>query len=198
MRGGRTVTATYLIFTAPVNMLKGGDIEFRPALPRDKREALDGVIMPDGLKLFMRFNRRFYPDIVAFKDGEIPTVSERIYYNVALDKPSRQHILGMFAYGALATPWTRLSDRQIRDRALAELDMLYDGAASRGFEAYRVQNWSKSPWHKGAYSTFINARPSDLGKPIEGRIFFAGEAYNRRWNGNWGYMHTAALSLIHI
>ena len=198
LRGRRIVTADQVIVTVPLNVLKDSDIDFRPVLPADKRAALRNTIMPDGLKLFLRFGGRFYPDVIFFEDGQIPDLSERIYYNAALDKPSQQNILGLFVYGALAHPWVTLSDRQIRDKALAELDDLYGKAASRSFQAFKVQNWSKSPYHRGAYSYFEDTDPADLGAPIEGRIHFAGEAYNRRRNGDWGFMHTAARTAVDV
>ncbi|MEM8876670.1 MAG: NAD(P)/FAD-dependent oxidoreductase [Pseudomonadota bacterium] len=191
---GRTVLARHVIVTVPLNVLKDGDIRFDPPLPRRKQRALEGAIMPDGFKLFMRFNERFYPDMVLYDYQYETAESEIMFYNASIDKPTNQNILGLFAHGALAAPYASLSEDRLLAAALDELDELYDGAASRSFEAHVLQNWSKSRYHRGTYSYFHGSRPSTLGEPIDGRVHFAGEAYNQRLDGEWGYMHVAARS----
>ena len=155
---------------------------------------LDQVIMPDGFKLFMRMRERFYPDMVLFDHGYETPEAEIMFYNVSLDKPTNQNILGWFAHGAVATPYARLSERDLVQAALDQLDQLYDGAASRAYQGHVLQNWSKSPFHGGTYSYFGSGSPRTLGAAIDGRVHFAGEAYNQSWDGEWGYMHVAARS----
>lgn len=194
LAGGETVQARHVIVTIPLNVLKDGDIRFTPDLPRSKKRALKGAVMPDGLKLFMRFEDRFYPDMVLFEHEYETPEAELMFYNAALDKPTRQNILGLFAHGALATPFVKLSERQLVRKALRQLDELYGGAASPSYRGHVLQNWSKSPFHRGTYSYFSRSQPSTLGASIDGRVHFAGEAYNRHWDGEWGYMHVAARS----
>lgn len=191
---GEVVEARHVIVTVPLNVLKDGDIRFIPDLPKDKRRALDGAVMPDGFKLFFRFSERFYPDLVLFDHGYDTPEAEIIFYNVALDKPSSQNVVGFFGHGAVATPYVTMSEEEHVRAALDLLDELYNGAASPAYQAHVLQNWTKSPFHRGTYSFFHSARPATLGAPINGRVHFAGEAYNRRSDGEWGYMHLAARS----
>lgn len=192
--GGKSIRARHVIVTVPLNVLKDGDIAFSPDLPRSKKRALAGAIMPDGFKLFMRFRDRFYPDMVLFDHGYKTPEAEIMYYNVSLDKPTSQNILGLFAHGVVATPFVTMNDDDLVKEALRLLDDIYDGAASRGFQGYTLQNWSKSPFHRGTYSFYKRSRPSKVGASIDGKVFFAGEAYNQRWDGEWGYMHVASRS----
>lgn len=194
MADGRTLSARHVIVTVPLNVLKDGDIRFEPKLPGSKRRALSGVVMPDGFKLFMRFDERFYPDIVLFDHGHETPEAEIMFYNVSLDKPTRQNILGLFAHGVVAKPYVTMEDDELVRAALDQLDRLYDGAASRAFQGHVLQNWSKSPFHRGTYSYFYGSEPAELGASIDGRVHFAGEAYNTRADGEWGYMHVAARS----
>ncbi len=194
LANGETIRARHVIVTVPLNVLKDGDIHFEPELPRSKQRAFSGVVMPDGFKLFMRFDERFYPDMVLFDHGYQTPEAEIMFYNVSLDKPTGQNILGLFAHGVVATPYATLKDNELVRAALDQLDQLYDGAASRAFEGHVLQNWSKSPFHRGTYSYFHGSRPATLGASIDGRVHFAGEAYNRRSDGEWGYMHVAARS----
>ena len=191
---GEIIEARHVIVTVPLNVLKDGDIEFRPDLPASKRRALDGVVMPDGFKLFIRFSERFYPDLVFFDHGFQTPEAEILFYNCALDKPTDQNILGLFAHGVVATPYVQLDEKELVRKAIALLDRYYDNAASKAYQAHLLMNWSKSPFHRGTYSYFFDASPATLGAPIDGRIHFAGEAYNQRSDGEWGYMHVAARS----
>ncbi|MEM9726597.1 MAG: NAD(P)/FAD-dependent oxidoreductase [Pseudomonadota bacterium] len=191
---GREISARHVIFTAPLNVLKDGDITFTPALPQEKRQALTGATMPDGFKLFLKFSRRFYPDLVLFDDGYETPEAELLFYNAALDKPTEQHILGFFGHGVVATPYTQLSEPACVQAALTLLDRLYDGAASPAYGGHVLQNWSNSPFHRGTYSFFHGASPATLGAPVDGKLHFAGEAYNQRWDGAWGAVHVAARS----
>lgn len=121
-----------------------------------------------------------------------------MFYNVSLDKPTKQNVLGLFGHGALATPYVELDERQLVQAALHQLDLMYNGAASRSYQKHLLQNWSKSPFHYGTYSYFSLGAPSTLGAPIDGRIHFAGEAYYQRWDGEWGYMHVAARTAYDV
>ena len=88
-------TASQVIFTAPLKILKDGDISFTPQLPHNKRQALQQVDMPGGLKCFMKFEQKFYPDALML---DLPTRGEgdeALFYNEALDKDSQQHIPGV-------------------------------------------------------------------------------------------------------
>lgn len=194
LANGAVMRARHVIVTVPLNVLKGGDIQFEPELPQSKRKALAGAIMPDGFKLFMRFKDRFYPDMVLFDHGYQTPEAEIMFYNASLDKPTRQNILGMFAHGAVATPFAKLEDSRLVRAALKKLDGLYGGAASRNYQGHVLYNWSKNPFQRGTYSYFHGSRPATLGASVDGRVHFAGEAYNRRSDGEWGYMHVAARS----
>lgn len=195
---GDVVEARHVIVTVPLNVLKDGDIRFTPDLPAKKRRALDGAVMPDGFKLFLRFTERFYPDLVLFDHGYETPEAEIIFYDVALDKPTNQNILGMFGHGVVATPYTEMTEAEHVRAALDLLDELYDGAATPAYEAHVLQNWSKARFHRGTYSYFSDASPRTLGKPIDGKVHFAGEAYNRRWDGEWGYMHVASRTAYDV
>ena len=194
LANGEKVTARHVIVTVPLNVLKDGDIKFRPALPRAKKRVMKKAFMPDGFKLFMRFSERFYPDLVYFDHKYETDVSEMIFYNSALDKNTNDNVLGFFGHGALAKPWVKLEEWDFVKSALNLLDEIYDGAASPSYEGHVLRNWSKSPFHRGTYSFFKGVSPATLGKSIARKVHFAGEAYNRRRDGEWGYMHVASRS----
>ncbi|MEM1051196.1 MAG: FAD-dependent oxidoreductase [Pseudomonadota bacterium] len=59
-------------------------------------------------------------------------------------------------------------------------------AANSGLTGYIRTNWSQDPFSFGSYSYFAREAASqdyrELGRPIAGRIFFAGEATHTRYN----------------
>ncbi|MEM7392467.1 MAG: hypothetical protein AAF492_08960, partial [Verrucomicrobiota bacterium] len=73
-----------------------------------------------------------------------------------------------------------------------ELDNMYDGAATHHYVNHIIQNWSKSPFHRGTYSEFRNSAPEILGESVDDKLFFAGEAYNTSGDGDYAYIHAAA------
>ena len=175
--------ADKVLITVPLTILKGGQLEFTPGLPGDKLEALDNVEMPDGLKVFMEFTEKFYPDLLNVGGlGELLGSSdgERIYYDAAFRKESDRNILALFSVGDVAGEYTNLAnDEAIINAILTELDQMYDGKASATLLNYVVQNWSKEPYIQGSYSHYQQAYGASIDallRPVNDKVYFAGEA----------------------
>ncbi len=175
---GGIVEADRVLITVPLKVLQTGGITFLPTLPRTKAKAVDSISMPPGLKVFLEFSERFYPDITLV--GPL-TAQDKIYYDAAFRKDSDRHVLALFHVAEQASALTDLdSDQAIVDAVLEELDEIFDGQATPAFLRAVVQNWSAEPFVLGSYSYDW---PSDwrdtiarLNEPIEDRIWFAGEA----------------------
>ena len=61
---GRTFVGSHVIVATPVTILQDGDIiEFNPPLPETKQVALQQVYMTAGLKVWVEFDEKFYPDM---------------------------------------------------------------------------------------------------------------------------------------
>jgi monoamine oxidase len=138
--------------------------------------------MPDGIKVFMEFSERFYPDLLFFGNvGEILSgdSQERIYYNAAFRKDSVRNILGLFTVGANATVYANQpTEAALIKYMLTELDTIFDGKASRYYQKHVVQNWSKEPYIQGAYTSQEDENlKSVMREAVDNKIYFAGEAY---------------------
>jgi len=178
---GDTYGADRVLVTAPVKLLQGGSLRFVPELSAERLRALEQVSVPDGIKAFFEFSQRFYPDILFMTSPLDPDATGQLYYDAAFRKATRRNILGLFCVGAQATQYTDLpNDVAIRDYILAELDAIFDGQASAAYVKHVVQNWSKEPYIRGAYSTeFLGSEAeiiAALAQPHDRRVFFAGEA----------------------
>lgn len=172
--------ADKVLVTVPINVLKSGMIQFTPALPQVKLNALDDGNMPDGIKVFMEFSENFYPDILAYNsmtgnDGN----GEIIYYNAAFKKESNKNILALFTVGSNATQYTSLgSDQEIIDYILSQLDEIFDGKPTQTLMNSVVQNWSAEQYTQGSYNYFGNDNTSmaAMNEPIDAKVYFSGEA----------------------
>ena len=198
---GSTMETDKVLVTVPIKVLQDKDIVFKPALTQIKQDAIDSIQMDAGLKVFIEFKERFYPDIVLF-GGLIKalTTDSKAYYDAAFGKDSSRNILGLFAINADASEFTDLgSDQDIVDAVLAELDQLFDGQATKNYVKHVVQNWSKEPFIRGSYSyTFndgVDVTMEQLLVPINDKVYFAGEAMSKYAQAT---VHGAALTAYEV
>ena len=188
-----TYSANRVIVTVPVKMLQNGAINFIPELPSKKQNAINNVRVWDGCKAFIEFSQKFYPAAVAFEI--IPeTAGQKLYYDAAYGQNTSQHVLGLFAVGTGTRPYVELSDDELSEYMLNELDELFDGQASPHYVKHIFQNWNAEPYANGAYVVDHEnwCRVRTLGKSVDDRVFFAGTAYTK--GEDWSSVHTAARS----
>lgn len=188
---GQEFTADRVIITVPLKMLQKASISFSPALPSSKQDAIDEATVWDGCKAFIEFSEKFYPVITAF-DISPETAGQKLYYDAAYGQNSSQHILGLFAVGTGSQPYVQLSDEELKNYMLQELDEIFDNRASASYVKHTFQNWNEEEFIQGAYLFDHEKwrRVRDLGKTVDNKLFFAGEAYTD--GGDWGSVHAAA------
>lgn len=173
--------ADNVIITVPIKILQEGMIEFSPQIPDEQLIAINREKVGDGIKIFMEFSDRFYPDLLEI--GKIlgnPFEGDSGYYDAAFGKKSNKHILALFAHGSKATKYTSLkSEEKIVEFVLDELDEVFDGQARKTYKKHIIQNWSQEPYIRGSYSQ----KKGDVKKmsmPLRNKVFFAGEAMNSK------------------
>ncbi len=183
-QNAQTYEADQVIVTVPVKILQGESIAFKPALSNTKKEAIDSITVGDGLKVFIEFEERFYPDILMF--GPLLQAAFRdnkIFYDAAFGKEANRHVLGLFTINEQASEYVELgTDEKIIERILDELDEVFDGQARQHYKQHIIQNWTAEPYIQGSYSyDFLGDRAqimADLFEPVEEKLFFAGEAFS--------------------
>lgn len=181
------------MITVPISILQSDTITFSPTLPQAKVDAIREERMPDGLKVFIEFSERFYPDILMFNNLlQAANDSDHTYYDAAFGKDSERNVFALFAVGEIAFEYTSLgSDDAIFTKVMSELDTIFDGEASQNYIKHIVQNWSQEPFIQGSYSQGWSS-PEALAAPVRNRLYFAGEATAP--NGNTSTVHGAAES----
>ncbi len=190
---GTSHDADRVLVTVPIAMLQRETIRFEPPLPEDKRSEIQKEEVPGGLKAFIEFSTRFYPDVLhvgGLRRGS--ALNECVYYDAARGKHSDRHILGFFTQGSAAERYTSHgTDEQLFAHILRELDEIFDGQASEQYVQHIVQDWTREPYIQGSYSQ-RKANAEKLAESVAGRVFFAGEAMNP--NGKTIAVHGASES----
>ncbi len=191
--GGEVFTADAVIVTVPVMQLRKRAIDFEPPLPDDKLEAIDEVQLWTGMKVFLEFSEPWYPTFLEIA-GSDSAAGQKLYYDAAYGQDANAHVLGLFTVGDQSWPYQRRDGQELVDYILAELDEMYDGAPSRTFVQHIAQNWEVEPYIEQAYIA-DNADwrlPPKMQRPVQSRVFFAGDAYTD--GEDWSSVHMAAAS----
>lgn len=181
---GTTFTGDKVIVTIPAALMKQQLINFSPALPMDTQSRFNAIDVPPGIKVFIKFSTKFYPDICGI-NSTIP--DDKIYFDGAFKKGTNDHLLSLFYVSDNASELTELSDADIFTAVMTELDQIFDGQATQYYLDHRIQNWSNEPFIQGAYS-FSGAGSIP---PVRNALYFAGEAYT---DGISSTVHGAGFS----
>ena len=182
-----TYSGDKVIVTVPITILKSNAIEFIPSLSLDKTSAFSKIGMDAGMKVFLKFNNKF------FDQNIIGGSTSASYSDESIGKQQDDNVLLAFIMGKQAEYLTSLGNEEdIKNALLQELDSMYNGQASASFISYHVQNWTTNPFIKGAYSYSTigmgDARQISA-QSINKKIYFAGEAMN--FNGHHQTVHGA-------
>jgi monoamine oxidase len=157
-----------------------GAIPFDPPLDA-KRAALDGLETGHVCKVTLRFRDRFWdalgePDANFWHDpqGPFPT-----WWNAA---PRQAPVLTAWAGGPRAEALLGRPEREVLSRALDGLAGVMRTPRRRlesSLQSWATHDWRADPWSRGAYS-YAAVGGEDaagaLARPLEGTLFFAGEA----------------------
>lgn len=187
----KSITAKCAIITLPLGVLKANTVKFTPALPVKKQEAITKLGNGVGNKCILFWDEAgfdvFWPkdkdyivrltkssSSTACKPGEDSWLE---FYNAYKFNGNKPVLIGLCA-GTDASAIERLPDEQIKRDALASLRIIFDNVPEPTKAI--VTRWEKDEFSKGSYSYVAVGCTKqcriDLGAPIDGRLFFAGEA----------------------
>jgi monoamine oxidase len=187
---GNIYTADKIIVTVPISILKQNEIEFSPPLSNEKTNAFSKIGMGPGMKVFIKFNSKFYKDVTY--GGAICGA----YLDDTVGKTTSDNVLLAFIMGDQAQHLTSLgNDLSITNALLQELDLMYNGLATASFVSSHVINYTTKPFIKGAYgysTVGMGDARKNAAKSVYKKIYFAGEAMNV--NGHHQTVHGAVES----
>ena len=190
-KDGQKYQADNVIVTVPISILKANHINFYPALPKDKQHAIQKIGMDAGMKIILKFKQPFWQDNTGSIFGEL--IPE--YWITSIGRSQRDHVITAFVHGVNAEYLSHEGEKSIT-YILNELDKMFgEGVASQSLEKYYLMDWFKEPFVRGTYSydkVGIGNSRQVLAQPIDGKVFFAGEA--TCYNGHHASIHGAIES----
>ncbi len=180
--------ARHVLITLPLAVLQAipgetGAVDFRPALPPGKLEALTKLEMGKVLRISLQFRHRFWDEIPSPDGGPQSLAGMRFLFSQDEWFP---------------TWWTMLPDRAPVNQALQALSRLLNlcpDDLAQLLEAEYFHDWHSDPFSRGAYSygkVGADGAQEAIASPIENTLFFAGEATDT--SGHNGTVHGAIAS----
>jgi monoamine oxidase len=181
--GARISTKTGLVFktrkaiiTVPLAQLQKGAVQFEPALPPNKREAIRQLGAGHITKLVLRFRERFWPP------GMERFATEKctgFWWRPGWGRTDEEPILTAYAGAELADRLSRSRHDDAVQIGLDDLTGLFGKQARDLFQKATLVNWQKEP-HIGMGYSFCPPGAAGfraiLSQPVGDVLFFAGEA----------------------
>lgn len=186
-KSGQTYEADKAIVCVPISALVKERLKFSPALPAAKAAAIKKTKTTPGMKVFLEFKEKFYPHFVLMKPFDTPGLS--MYMDETVGKTTEKHILcrvvlGTEFYQQVTAKGT--DNEKVKEFCLAELDKMFDGKATASFLNCVVQNWETEEFIEcgGPDTGDSGFDPVALAAPLDGKVFFAGDAMNPEPHNN--------------
>ena len=213
---GAKYQALKVLVTVPLGVLKKGVITFSPPLPSSFTNAMNllGVGVLD--HVFLQFPpgtlKALSPSLAAIDEfNKIPSNSSSNGHGfvelISLNHLRQQDIIFAEASASFAIAMESKSDATIIAELMKELNLIYPSLKPIN---YRITRWLHDPFAYGSYSYtgvgatgYGAATPTTydlLAKPINNRVFFAGEhtcsEYPATVQGAYASGLTAATSML--
>jgi monoamine oxidase len=172
-----TVMAAAVIVTVPTPLIAAQGVRFRPELT-DKIAAAS--VLPLGLadKLVMAVE---VPELLPMDGHLIGNPNRTATGSYHLRPFGRPFIEGFFG-GRLAHELEAAGPGAFFDFAVAELVELFGSGIRARLRPLAETGWGRDPFARGSYSYAVPGRAdarATLAAPVDGRVFFAGEACSR-------------------
>lgn len=174
-----TIRAKACIVTVSTGVLNSGAINFTPALPDWKLQAIDNLPMGLLAKITLQFDKERFglsanQWLTYWVPNEMP--AKACYF---LTWPFGFNIMVGFVGGEIGWQISAEGTDAAVDFALNEVVKMVGSKARNHFVKGHLTGWANNPWTHGAYAAprpgHYGAR-AELAKSLGNRLFFAGEA----------------------
>jgi monoamine oxidase len=168
------IEAAAVIVTVPPPLIASGDLVFDPPLP-DKQDAASALPLGHVAKMFLHLQ------------GPEAQGDEQMLYTEPLGpEPATLFLRGggrpiaeLYVGGELASSLEAEGEAAAADFAIGRLTQAFGSEIRARVTPLAATAWSTDPWARGAYSYAKVGRHDAralLAEPVDGRLFFAGEA----------------------
>lgn len=169
-----TVTARAAIVTLPTSLIAGESVRFRPALP-EKLDACAGLPLGLADKVLLAIDRpeELPPETRVF--GATDRTGIGAYHIRPFGRPVIEGYFG----GRLARQLEQEGEGALADFAVEELAGRLGSGIRARLSPLAATAWGSDPLARGSYSHALPGKAGArevLARPVDGRLFFAGEA----------------------
>jgi monoamine oxidase len=169
-----TLTADKVVVTVPTNLIADEAIRFHPALP-SKVDAARGLPLGLADKVMLALDD---PDALP-KEGNLRGATMRTAMGSYHLRPFGQPCIEGFFGGSFAQQLENAGPGALSAQAIDEVVALLGGDYRRKLKPLSESRWAHDSFARGSYSHALPGHAGDravLAAPIDGRLFFAGEA----------------------
>jgi monoamine oxidase len=169
-----TLTADKVIVTVPTNLIADEALRFHPALPA-KVDAARGLPLGLADKVMLALDE---PDALP-QDGNLRGATMRTAMGTYHLRPFGQPCIEGFFGGRFAQELEDAGHGALAAKSIDEIVALLGNDYRRKLKPLSESRWAHDPFARGSYSHALPGHAGDravLAAPIDGRLFFAGEA----------------------
>jgi monoamine oxidase len=190
--------ADAVVVTAPVGVLKSGDITFNPPLPKRKLRVINRFGFGVLNKVALLFPNMFWPSDMFGRVAHHPSNRGEAYLFYSYAHCSGGALLVTLIAGKAAQAYEHLTEQQAISKVMMHLRAMFEpqGIPVPAPLSGVATKWGSDPYAKGSYSSYQpGCRGGDdndqLQENLGGRVYFAGEATCRKYPAT---MHGALVS----
>jgi monoamine oxidase len=183
--GAGTAEAAQVLITVSTGVLRSEAIDFTPRLPDSKLRAIESLPMARAIKVGLEFSR----DVTGLAGPLMLTAMARQgrdAMDVEIWPPGWDGVT-CYLDGDLAPRLEEAGGRAVEEFALEALAGIFGTSIRAVLRASARTGWNRDELTQGTYSAPLPghaAARAALGRPLDGRLFFAGEAVPLSWAGD--------------
>ncbi|MDE1903419.1 MAG: FAD-dependent oxidoreductase [Alphaproteobacteria bacterium] len=188
-----TLSARAVIVTLPTTVIAEERVKFLPALPT-KVAAAAGLPLGVVNKLFLRLDETGARALARETDRHLVGALDRVKTGSYQIRPHGWPMIAGFYGGTLSVELERGGIDAFTAFAIEELVGLFGSDIKTHLSPIASSSWGLDPCARGSYSMALPGHADDrmtLTAPVDGRLFFAGEACSI---AHFGTAHGAYLS----
>jgi monoamine oxidase len=181
------------VVTVSMGVLAAGAITFAPPLPESIRAAIEALPMGSCNKIVLGFERPVFGDLAPCLVVPQRRASESVELVM---RPGGAELAVCMVNGDLGRALSRAGADAMAACALDCLVEIFGAALRRAAGPRLIADWDGDPHVRGAYAAALPGRADaalELLQPLDGRLWFAGEALHPEFTGD---AHGAWLSGI--
>ena len=187
------VRARRALVTVSTGVLGAGDIRFDPVLPDWKLAAIAGLPLGTHNRIGLMFDRDVFGPDCPEGAGILLAGEEPIGFGL---RPFGQNMAVALTGGRYALWLERAGVAAAVDFAKEKLAKVFGGGIRSRVTRHIVTAWAGDPWTRGSYSAALpgqGRQRAELTRPIDDRLFFAGEATSTEFHAT---AHGAYISAV--